>query len=66
MPDGGNSIVVKVNNLCPDDGNPLCAQAESELFFPFSVSMTRLVFFSQRAPLEVAIRLERLKGCEDY
>lgn len=25
MPDGGNSIVVKVNNLCPDAGNPLCA-----------------------------------------
>ncbi|MCJ1458993.1 hypothetical protein MMC28_009370 [Mycoblastus sanguinarius] len=24
---GTNSIVVKVNNLCPDDGNPLCAQA---------------------------------------
>ena len=23
-------------------------------------------FFFQRAPLEVAIRLERLKGCEDY
>lgn len=27
---GANDIVVKVNNLCPDDGNPLCAQAESE------------------------------------
>ncbi|KAK0515881.1 hypothetical protein JMJ35_001915 [Cladonia borealis] len=25
MPDGGNSIVVKVNNLCPDAGNPLCS-----------------------------------------
>ncbi|KYG46753.1 glycoside hydrolase family 45 protein [Acidomyces richmondensis BFW] len=23
----GNSIVVKVTNLCPADGNPLCAQA---------------------------------------
>ena len=23
---GANSIVVKVNNLCPADGNPLCAQ----------------------------------------
>ncbi|KAL9070455.1 MAG: hypothetical protein Q9161_004879 [Pseudevernia consocians] len=27
---GANEIVVKVNNLCPDDGNPLCAQAESK------------------------------------
>lgn len=28
---GANEIVVKVNNLCPDEGNPLCAQAESEI-----------------------------------
>lgn len=26
---GANEIVVKVNNLCPDDGNTLCAQAEN-------------------------------------
>ncbi|CAF9918095.1 hypothetical protein IMSHALPRED_004209 [Imshaugia aleurites] len=25
---GANEIVVKVNNLCPDDGNPLCAAPE--------------------------------------
>ena len=25
MPEGGNSIVVKVNNLCPAEGNPLCS-----------------------------------------
>lgn len=32
---GANEIVVKVNNLCPDDGrNPLCSQAAGELDFP--------------------------------
>ncbi|KAL2038165.1 hypothetical protein N7G274_009113 [Stereocaulon virgatum] len=25
VPEGGNTIVVKINNLCPADGNPLCA-----------------------------------------
>ena len=31
---GANEIVVKVNNLCPNDGhNPLCSQPESEFFF---------------------------------
>ena len=30
---GANEIVVKVNNLCPDDGNPLCAQAAGEWDF---------------------------------
>lgn len=25
--DAGTSITVRVNNLCPADGNPLCAQA---------------------------------------
>lgn len=30
---GANETVVKVNNLCPDDGNPLCAQPESEFSF---------------------------------
>ena len=43
MPDGGNSIVVKVNNLCPDDGNPLCAQPESESFPVFNLLI--LFFF---------------------
>ncbi|KAK3178537.1 hypothetical protein OEA41_000674 [Lepraria neglecta] len=33
MPEGGTSIVVKVNNLCPDDGNPLCAQPVGELIY---------------------------------
>lgn len=33
MPEGGNSIVVKVNNLCPADGNPLCAQPVGELIY---------------------------------
>ena len=30
MPEGGSaqSIVVKVNNLCPDDGNPLCSMPQ--------------------------------------
>ena len=26
LKNAGNSIVVKVNNLCPASGNPLCAQ----------------------------------------
>ena len=30
---GANEIVVKVNNLCPDEGNPLCAQPEGEISF---------------------------------
>lgn len=30
MPEGGNTIVVKVNNLCPADGNPLCAAPVGE------------------------------------
>ena len=42
MPDGGNSIVVKVNNLCPDDGNPLCSYPESKPPFPFTVSLMYL------------------------
>ena len=27
---GANEIVVKINDLCPDDGNPLCAQPAGE------------------------------------
>ena len=27
LSNAGNSIVVMVNNLCPADGNPLCAQS---------------------------------------
>ena len=27
LPQAGTSIVVKVNNLCPADGNPLCSQS---------------------------------------
>lgn len=34
---GANEIVVKVNNLCPDDGNALCAQAESEFCYFFRI-----------------------------
>ena len=30
---GANEIVVKINDLCPDDGNPLCAQPAGEFFF---------------------------------
>lgn len=30
---------MKVNNLCPDDGNPLCAQPESEFFPVFNFLM---------------------------
>ncbi|CAD6575344.1 MAG: hypothetical protein ASARMPRED_007193 [Alectoria sarmentosa] len=29
---GANEIFVKVNNLCPDDQNPLCAQPAGEFF----------------------------------
>ena len=33
---GANAMVVKVNNLCPDGGNPLCAMPAGECFpFPF-------------------------------
>ena len=32
---GANEIVVKVNNLCPADGNPLCAQPAGEFSPPF-------------------------------
>ena len=63
MPDGGNSIVVKVNNLCPDDGNPLCAQPESELFFCI---FSFLMSFFLGGPLGTVIRVEELKDCEDY
>ena len=63
MPDGGSSIVVKVNNLCPDDGNPLCAQPESE--FPPSVFSFRMAFLFG-GPLEVVIRVVELRDCEDY
>ncbi len=62
MPDGGSSIVVKVNNLCPDDGNPLCAQPESELFF--HVLSFRMAFLLG-GPLGVAIRVVELRSCED-
>jgi hypothetical protein len=30
MPEGGNTIVVKINNLCPVEGNPLCAAPVGE------------------------------------
>jgi len=32
---GTNSIVVKVNNLCPADGNPLCSYDKCELSYVF-------------------------------
>ena len=62
MPVGGNSIVVKVNNLCPDDGNPLCAQPESELFLRI---FSFLMVFLFRIPLGVVIRIGGSRDCED-
>lgn len=36
---GANEIVVKVNNLCPNDGhNPLCSMPEGEFLFPSLLS----------------------------
>ena len=37
---GAKEIVVKVNNLCPNDGhNPLCSQPESEFVFLFALEI---------------------------
>ena len=48
---GANEIVVKVNNLCPNDGhNPLCSQPESELFFPFALKF-KFTFLDLRVGL---------------
>ena len=63
MPDGGNSIVVKVNNLCPDAGNPLCAYPVGELFFSLS---SFLVVFFWGSPLGAVIGFGELKDCEEY
>ena len=41
MPDGGKSIVVKINNLCPSDGNPLCAAPVGELVETPTVETSR-------------------------
>ena len=40
---GANEIVVKINDLCPDDGNPLCAQPAGE--FSLLSSFFLLLFF---------------------
>ena len=49
---GANEIVVKVNNLCPDDGNPLCAAPEGELCFAvLALSPFFFSFFSFFFPL---------------
>ena len=63
MPDGGNSIVVKVNNLCPDAGNPLCAYPVGELFFSLS---SFLVGFFWGSTLGVVIGVAGLRCWEDY
>ena len=43
-----NEIVVKVNDLCPDDGNPLCAQPAGEsLPFFFIIIRTGPEFFQE-------------------
>ena len=62
MPDGGNSIVVKVNNLCPDAGNPLCAYPVGE--FSFSLSGFLVVFFWGNT-LGVVICVGELKNWAD-
>ena len=55
--------MVKVNNLCPDAGNPLCAYPVGELFFSLS---SFLVVFFWGSPLGAVIRFGELKDCEEY
>ena len=43
---GANEIVVKVNNLCPDDGkNPLCSMPAGEFFFGFLFTLSVACFY---------------------
>ena len=62
MPDGGSSIVVKINNLCPDDGNPLCSYPESKSFFLFPIPSRFSFFFLSGVPPRDIISRSRNVG----